>query len=258
MAFIGLSEPTISRNSDAGFTLISRSMLQPLGTMQTQIQSNPLVAVHKLKPLAVVAALLIPTTMLQAEEKPWEFRIFGGFDQTLTSDVSFGGASGDLDLGAGFASGAAVGYRVSDSFSLELEYVWRRSGEGDAPDFIEPGASLDVASVTISPTLWYHPPALSFLPKTIKPRVGVGYGWLQEVSMDLTNGGAEEDFTADGGVFQIMAGLDWEISPRWTLGFDMRYYNGGSIDAISESTSSRKLKFDYSGISFNVGASFRF
>ncbi len=196
-----------------------------------------------------------------ANRQAWEARAIFGFDRadstSLTTSLPAESKTGDLDFGSGFAFGGAIGYNFPNNFLLELEYTWRSSGEGDAPDALfGPGAETDVASVMISPNLWYKP-TLESMPK-LAPRFGITYGWLQEVSMDATVGGIEESFDGDGAGWMLMAGLDWDLNDRWLLGLDARYYDGGGITATSEMDPTRKVSFDYSGLTINLQIGYRF
>ncbi|MEM7383500.1 MAG: hypothetical protein AAF514_01020 [Verrucomicrobiota bacterium] len=111
-------------------------------------------------------ALLASASLAQAdahsffdpESDPWEVRVFAGFDHVLSTDVNFMGASDEVDFGGGFATGASVGYRFNQSFSFELDYTYRSAGEAKVPASLGlgAGAELDVASVTITPSIWYR------------------------------------------------------------------------------------------------------
>lgn len=205
-----------------------------------------------------------PLALSQKEEEKenrWETRVLFGFDNADSTAVttSFPDESntGDLEFGSGIAFGGTVGYNFANDLLLELDYTWRSADEGDAPDSLfGAGASADVASVIISPNLWYKP-TLDKMPK-FSPRFGIGFGWFQEVSMDVIINGVEQSYDGDGSGVLLMAGLDWDISDKWVFGIDAKYYDGGNINATSESDASRAVSFDYSGTTLNLSLGFNF
>ena len=201
---------------------------------------------------------------LQAEDKTdgaWIARINVALDQpgstTLTTQFSGLSDSADVSFGSGFMFGGSVGYAWDNGFLLEVDYNWKSGGADRAPDFLfGPNTDVEVSSVVIAPSLWYRLEIEEW--PTLKPKLGLSYGWLQEVSFDAEAGGSEESFDGDGTAFSVMAGLDWNIQDNWILGVELRYYDGGNIDAVSEVDPSRSVSFDYSGWNAGVSVGYKF
>ena len=221
-------------------------------------------AIRELKKVAAGAALALGAlTTIHAQEnnQPWEARLIFGFDSldstTVTATSPEGTSTADVDFGSGTALGFSVGYNLPNNLLLELDYVYRTSDEDTLPDaMFGTGTTIDASSVMISPNLWYKP-TWNSAPQ-LKPRFGIGLAWMQEVSSDVMLGGVENSFDGDGTGFKLMAGIDWEVSDRWLVGVDATLYDAGSIDATSETIPGQSIEFDYSGLTFNLGATYRF
>ena len=197
----------------------------------------------------------------EKENAPWSVRLITGADFALSTDLDLkenGTTSkGDGDFNPGFVAGAALGYTWQESICLEFEYTYQTSGAGDADESVfGEGAESQIASVAIGPTLWYRPSNL--FSGSLKPKIGLGIYWLEEVSLDIEQGGREDSFSDSGALYSITAGIDWEFRENWSLGTELRYYKSSSLDAEDETDSSRKLEFDYEGFNALVSLGYKF
>lgn len=195
------------------------------------------------------------------ENAPWSVRLITGVDFALSTDLDLkeNGATskGDGEFDPGFVAGAAFGYDLQNDITLELEYTYRTSGSGDADESVfGQKAESQVASVAIGTNFWYAPEKSLF--GNLKPKIGLGIYWLEEVSMDIEQNGQENSFDDSGILYSVMAGLDWEFRESWILGTELRYYNSSTLEAEDETNSNRKLEFDYKGFNALVSVAYQF
>jgi outer membrane protein W len=174
----------------------------------------------------------------------------------LTESRPAGGRIGDnakFDGGIGF--GGAVGYRYGNGWAAEVAWDYRRHGlksVGGTP------VDGDYASNTLFVNGYYR------LPKwgAIRPFIGAGLGWTQEIDIDIERNGRELSYSRSGGVaFQAILGGEFELSSRWSLVGDVRWMRVGSRDfkaegAAADGTLTGQLK--YQPISLNLGLTYRF
>lgn len=148
-----------------------------------------------------------------------------GYGQTLDGAFDPEGGSADGRYSAGFASGAAIGYDINESWSVEADWTWRR-GEVDS---IGAGGALatggDYASVAVTANMIY-----SFERRgPWRPYVGVGLGVIEEIDADLEPSGAE---VSDSGAFayQFLGGIGHKTSEVLEITLEGRYLGASGVD----------------------------
>lgn len=171
-------------------------------------------------------------------------------------DVTSGGATtgGEGNYDPGFMSGLAVGYRIDSTWSAELEYNYRSNDvdtvEQDGGGTFADGG--DFASVAIMANAYYH-----FRPgERLRPYIGAGVGFLQEIDSDLDSLGVEAS-DRGGFAYQLMAGVSYELSGPWTMNLEGRYFGAGTSD-LEVSGSSDVYEADYNPFSIVAGVTYSF
>lgn len=176
------------------------------------------------------------------------------FDQ---SGVATPGASGDGSYDSGFAAGLAFGYRYGNGFSAELDWEYRSNGN-DAVAFSD-GTSFsdgDIAS-NIFYLNGYYTFDQSF--GKLRPYVGAGIGWVQEIDLDLEAGGVETSYSGDGDIaWQLMVGAETEVARSWRLQGELRYTRVAGVDLEQEGGAGRISDLDYDAWTFGLGLTYDF
>ena len=158
----------------------------------------------------------------------------------------------DIDTGSLYA--VAFGYKINDQFDIELEYSDRSSSIGDVT--LEGSTLIDsgdysVGAITINGL--YHVNRFD----QINPYFGIGLGALTDIDYDLEI----EDFggsrSLDRGtfVFQAMLGLDYEISPDFTLFTEARFFTASSPEVSNDIA---PININYESVAGIGGIALRF
>lgn len=91
------------------------------------------------------------------------------------------------------------------------------------------------------------------------PWVGGGLSWIQEIDLDSEGADSERSFSDSGSVgFQIMAGVDYDISERIYLSSELRYSSQSDLELKEEGGTGRISDIDYEPITLGLGIGFRF
>lgn len=176
------------------------------------------------------------------------------FDQT---GVVTPGASGDGSYDNGFATGLAFGYRYGNGLSAELDWEYRSNGN-DAVDFSD-GTSFsdgDIAS-----NIFYLNGYYTFDQNfgKLRPFVGGGVGWVQEIDLDLESGGVETSYSGDGDLaWQLMLGAETEVARNWRVHGELRYTRVAGADLKQEGGTGRINDLDYDAWTVGVGVTYDF
>ncbi|MEO1083217.1 MAG: OmpW family outer membrane protein [Acidobacteriota bacterium] len=181
---------------------------------------------------------------------------FGDLDDggTLEVDDPRFSSTADASYDLGIRSGLAFGWRFDDRFALELEYLYS-TNDFDAAVFSDGQRFEDgnYASVVISAN------AYTFFRRgeSVRPYVGAGLGWVQEVDVDFERGDEEISFQTDDFGFQAMAGLLWDVNDRWSLDLQARYLVVDGLEMEAEEGAGTVVA-DYRPLSLFVGLGYRF
>lgn len=176
------------------------------------------------------------------------------FDQT---GVATPGATGDGSYDSGFATGLAFGYRYGNGFSAELDWEYRNNGN-DAVVFSD-GTSFsdgDIASNIFYLNGYY---TFDQYFGKLRPYVGAGIGWVQEIDLDLESGGVETSYSADGDIaWQLMVGAETEVARNWRVQGELRYTRVAGVDLEQEGGPGRVTDLDYDAWTIGLGVTYDF
>ena len=172
----------------------------------------------------------------------------------LTIEDARFGTLADTDYDSGLAFGLAFGTRLGKSWQLEGDYIYRRNELSDT--VFSDGLQIDegdYASVVISASLQYL-----FRPdQNVRPYLGVGFGWVQEVDIDFVVDCQENSFETDDFVLQLQAGVEWDLSERWSLSAEARWLEVSGLTMEAEEGNGT-VEADYQPWSLLVGLGWRF
>lgn len=197
---------------------------------------------------AVLAAFLLTAGPAMAEGN-YYLKGHAGF--SIAQDNDFGqtgvaatGASGDGNYGSGFATGAALGYRYGNGFSAEIDWEYR-SNDNDSITFSD-GTSYsegNLASNTFFVNGFY---TFQEAFDNVRPYIGAGIGWVQEIDLDIEAAGIETSYTGDSEIaWQLMTGLETTFNTDWRLQGELRYTRIADVDLEQESGPGRITGLDY-------------
>lgn len=208
--------------------------------------------------IAIASSVLLSNNATAEPQRERYVKAIGGFGMLGDTRISGpAGEDGDLSFDSGFAAGLAAGINFGQ-LRLEGEYLYqtndtgRQRGSGFAAGS-QPG---DFSSVAISANA-----IGTFKPLPTKRAtvyLGAGLVWLQEVDLDFETSAGEVSFSNDAIGYQLLTGIEYQMSPRWTVGTELRYLNARSQRLEGEGSVSGDIKADYdrSSLLFSIGYRF--
>jgi len=210
---------------------------------------------------AAAALVMLVAPAAPAEDR-WYADVTGGitFLDVSSLDVDLDdGAVGraDLDSDNGFGFGGALGREIADTWRVEAELMYRTNEHSalDLPD----GRSLtegDYSSLIVSANGFY---LFGDRTSSLRPFVGVGLGWIQEIDVDFEEGGVESSFSGDGLAWSVMGGVSWRPSDRWSVDLEARYLGAWDLTMDGEEGPvGGRVKADYRLFSVGAGLTVRF
>lgn len=211
---------------------------------------------------AVTAAALVLAGPAQAGEgnlfiKPYVGLSFLQDNDFGQSGVAGAGASGSGSYDTGWLAGAGFGYRYGGGWMAELAWEYRSNGNdqvsfSDGTRFTEGDLASNIIYLN-----GYR--VFGAGERSLRPYVGAGLGWVQEIDLDLEAGGTETSLSGDGDIaWQIMAGLETNLAERWRLQGELRYNLVSGIDLEQEGGNARVSDLDYEAWLLTVGAAYDF
>ena len=207
----------------------------------------------------ITAAVLLAPLSVAAQDPPGFYAsVYGGVTAAPSTSLSETRATGPavggkVDFGRGIDFGAAVGWRFGNGWAAELALDER----GNYLDSVG-GVAVDgnVFSEVVFLNGYYRFPVRGAL----RPFLGAGLGYVVAFDIDVERNGTEQEYSRQGGVaVQAIAGLEYSLSPRWSLSGDVRWSRIGS-GTFKATTAGNALsgKPKYQPLSLNLGASFLF
>lgn len=179
---------------------------------------------------------------------------FGGYH--LQRDIEFNDTVGKLEMEfeGNYAIGAAVGYKVSRTMSVEGEISYRTA------------KAEKVSFATVNQTAKPEVKSTAFMLNgiaqlgrgTFKPYIGLGIG-VATIEMERFTG---TTFTFLGGdttelAYQLIAGVGYEVMPKVQLTLDYRYFATAEPEATKSGGGTASIT-PFASHSFLVGARYNF
>lgn len=205
--------------------------------------------------IALVSACLLSSTALWAQGN-YYLKPHAALSIVQDNDPVSSGTKGNGSYDNGFATGVAFGYRYGNGFSSEIDWEYRRN-DNDSVAFGNTNYDEgDIASNTLYLN-GYYTFAEAF--GKVRPYVGAGVGWIQEIDLDLETGGTETSYSSDGDIaWQLMAGLETPLDKNWRLQGEMRYTRVAGVDLEQEGGNGRITDLDYDAWAVGVGVIYDF
>lgn len=207
----------------------------------------------------LIAVTALPATAL-AENSGWYLRAHGGVSSLDDTSGGFtvSGSSSKIDINTDSGSflGLAGGYDYGNGWRAEVAWEYRTNDSTATLDGVSAFDAGDYASNTFFLNGIY---AFGGNDQW-RPYAGGGLAWVQEIDIDLENNGVEQSYSASGDVgFQVFAGVEYALSPKWVLGGELRYVLLSDIDFDSEAGAPGAVSgLDYRHTSAQLGITYRF
>jgi OOP family OmpA-OmpF porin len=192
-------------------------------------------------------------------------KLYGG--ATILSDKTFNqtgvpsvaaGARGTTSLDAGWGFGGAIGYNINNNVSTEL--AWDYMTNGATTKFTD-GTQFS-GDGDFSSSILFVNGIYKFDPVTthqIRPYLGVGLGYVDEIDLDMKRNGVETSYSTDGEfAWQAIAGVEYPLNNKWSLNADARYVNVSSLDLKNEAGTGTLKNVDYNPTSLMFGVTYKF
>jgi len=207
------------------------------------------------------SSLILGAPISQAAGTGWSVVPYVGFSalDDQSPEISADGiAAGEADVSVdgGFTSGLSFRYDYTDS-RWTSEFGWEyRSNDSSitaADGTVLPGGNY------ASNTFYLNGRYALTESRQWTPWVGAGLSLVQEVDLDSEDSNGERSFDDGGAVgFQLMAGVDYDITDRIYLTSELRYSSFTDLELSEESGTGSVSGLDYQPLTVGVGVGFRF
>ena len=178
--------------------------------------------------------LCLATGTAGAYAQTYYLGLGGGYGYAYESELQAGGVSGlDAAFDPGAAAVAAFGFEWVDGWRFEGEVSWRRSAFDSIDNVPVDRGRADIQAAMINVYYGFRKGA------TVNPYLGAGLGVARFVISDLAVGVATVDDSGGGMAWQGIAGVDFALSPAWTLSLDYRFF---AVDEV-KMTDSLQIPF---------------
>jgi outer membrane autotransporter protein len=221
---------------------------------------------HSSRFLGSLLLSLVPAAALaQVEAKGFYITLYGQYSQIGSSTFTESGALGagsDLraEFGSGLGLGGDIGYRYGNGWAAEVEWNYRSHS---LDSLRQGGVTLARNGDFASNILLINGLRRFASASPWTPYLGAGIGWVQEIDIDIKpdTGGTERGYSAGNkAAFQLIAGVEYSLTPNWRLTADARWLRVGSIEMDNETGNSggSVKSLNYNPFSVQVGLRYSF
>ena len=162
-----------------------------------------------------------------------------------------------LNMKTGFVAGLGLGYQTTHSWGIELAWEYRTN---DSETVLSNGEIYDGGNFASNFFFINGLYTLNDWSTRIKPYVGAGIAWVQEVDIDLESNGQELSYSGGGDIgWQVFTGVDYRLSSQWVLQAEVRYQSitGVDLDAEASNTGSF-IDVDYHPATLQAAVKYNF
>ncbi|MFK8080648.1 MAG: outer membrane protein [Granulosicoccus sp.] len=209
-----------------------------------------------------VGSALVTVAPLHAAGDRWSVVPYIGLSQLGDQSANLAGANdivdGGLDIAvdSGFTAGLGIRFDYEDSrWTSELGWEYRSN---DAETTTVDGGVLPAGNYA-SNTFYINGRYALTEGNRWTPWAGGGLTWIQEVDLDSESTDGERSFSSSGSIgFQVLAGVDYELTERLYLTSELRYSSQTGLDLEEENGDGRVRDIDYQPVTLGLGLGFRF
>jgi opacity protein-like surface antigen len=213
---------------------------------------------------ALLLALGAGSAAAQTPAPRWYVAVVGGAsflnEPNLSYNTGSGSTSGNLGLDTGWLVGGAVGGYLLPDVRLEGELVWRRNGVSSTSlaGFDPRPGDGDYASLILMANVYKDFDAGMLGGGRLKPYLGAGLGYAQEVDIDLLSGGSEREFSGSRFAYQLLGGVNWHFGGGWFAGAGLRWVDAGTVTLKAVSPAVGEIDARYRGWSVDLRLGYSF
>lgn len=188
--------------------------------------------------VTVGAAFCLMAGTAVASAQTYYVGIGGSYNYPHESELQAGGVFGlDASFDPGGAAATAFGFEWIDGWRFEGELSWRRNAFDSIDNVPVDGGNVEIHAAMINVYYGFRKGA------TVNPYIGAGVGGARLAVGNLAVGAATVDDFGGGMAWQGIAGVDFALSPLWTLWVDYRYF---AVDEVKMTDSLQiPFKTDY-------------
>ena len=222
--------------------------------------------IFMLKKIGIILTVstLISNAAFADDTGKWSVKLYGGIstmgdqsiDQTGVPGVT-AGATGTINSDNGFMAGGSVGYNYTNNLSVELAWDYRSN---DSKTNFSNGTSFNDGDFASSIFFVSGKYTFDSIPQSnLRPYIGAGLGYVQEIDLDLVNGGVEYSYSKNNEMaYQFMTGITYTLTKKIDLDAGLRYVRVDSINLKRENGSGELRNVDYDPLSLAIGLSYKF
>lgn len=218
-------------------------------------------AVHARAPFSSPAPTP-PSIAVGAAPEPvsgnWYLKAYGGLsfledEEVLYTDGGGTTTTAEGTFSSGWLTGAALGYRIDDHWSLELDFTYRTNDVESVSGGLATGGDFASGALLVNALYWLHPIG------EFEPYLGVGLGVASEIDIDLEGGsfGTEQSFSGSSPMAQYMAGVQFPVSGTLDGFLEGRYARAFDPDMSGEGNSGN-VESEYGQVALLAGLSWSF
>ena len=216
--------------------------------------------IFMLKKIGIILTVstLISNAAFADDTGKWSVKLYGGIstmgDQSIDQT---GGATGTINSDNGFMAGGSVGYNYTNNLSVELAWDYRSN---DSKTNFSDGTSFNDGNFASNIFFVSGKYTFDTIPQTnLRPYIGAGLGYVQEIDLDLVNGGVEYSYSKNNEMaYQFMTGITYTLTKKIDLDAGLRYVRVDSINLKRENGSGELRNVDYDPLSLAIGLSYKF
>ncbi|MEM6523558.1 MAG: OmpW family outer membrane protein [Bacteroidota bacterium] len=180
---------------------------------------------------------------------------YGGFigiqDMNLRLVENSSSSSVSVESGFGFTSGISFGYDFTKNISAEFGWEYKSN------DITLTNNNVQVSGDYASNFIYLNGIYRFTTQNRFKPYLGVGASLIQEIDLDFGSG-EDASFSDSGNIgFQGLAGLDFNLSKRWALNWEVKYVSFENFEMKNETTNSTLTDLEYNPFILNIGVKYR-
>jgi outer membrane protein W len=221
--------------------------------------------IFMLKKIGIILTVstLISNAAFADDTGKWSVKLYGGIstmgDQSIeqTGVPNVNGATGTINNDNGFMAGGSVGYNYTNNLSVELAWDYRSN---DSKTNFSNGTSFNDGNFASNILFVSGKYTFDTIPQTnLRPYIGAGLGYVQEIDLDLVTGGVEYSYSKNNEMaYQFMTGITYTLTKKIDLDAGLRYVRADSINLKRENGSGELRNVDYDPLSLAIGLSYKF
>ncbi|WP_353268222.1 outer membrane beta-barrel protein [Gemmatimonas sp.] len=208
----------------------------------------------------MLVSLAPAVAVAQAEPSGVYLTAYGQFTRIGASSLSESGAQGAgsglrASFGRGLGGGGDLGYRFGNGWAAEVEWNYRTHA---LSSLRQSSTTLATSGDFASNTILVNGLRRFTSTAPLTPYLGAGLGWILEIDLDIKpgSGGPSRAYSRSGKVApQLIAGVEYALSPKLRLVSDARWLRAGPIrsDNATGNSGGSIASPNYNPLSLQVG-----